>query len=206
MDVFNSTSFPFLGHRKWDALVVVTNVHLQFTAPQSPFREGLEVSLAAAAGIIITQLGCQLVEPSTAGWLLEARVSVWRSHQTAGAGPGHRWDNKLICIANCIMLLNHSNAVHRSFVIKHFMLFKMLTKYMYVESIVNSTSDFYSTFDIAISHNSEVIISTLASQITGVSIVYSTVCSGADQRKHQSSASLVFVRGIHWWIPRPEGQ
>ena len=34
-------------------------------------------------------------------------------------------------------------------------------------------------------------------QITGVSIVYKTVCSGADQRKHQSSASLAFVRGIH---------
>ena len=33
----------------------------------------------------------------------------------------------------------------------------------------------------------------------GVSIVYSTVCSGADQRRHQSSASLAFVRGIHWW-------
>ena len=42
-------------------------------------------------------------------------------------------------------------------------------------------------------------MSTMASQITGVSIVYSTVCSGADQRKHQSSASLAFVRGIHWW-------
>ena len=40
-------------------------------------------------------------------------------------------------------------------------------------------------------------MSTMASQITSVSIVYSTVCSGADQRKHQSSASLAFVRGIH---------
>ena len=29
--------------------------------------------------------------------------------------------------------------------------------------------------------------------------VYSTVYSGADQRKHQSSASLAFVRGIHRW-------
>ena len=28
---------------------------------------------------------------------------------------------------------------------------------------------------------------------------YSTVYSGSDQRKHQSSASLAFVRGIHWW-------
>ena len=40
----------------------------------------------------------------------------------------------------------------------------------------------------------------MASQITGVSIVYLTVCSGADQRKHQSSASLAFVRGIHRWL------
>ena len=44
---------------------------------------------------------------------------------------------------------------------------------------------------------SVVIIGAIASQITGVSIVYSTVYSGADQRKLQSSASLAFVRGIH---------
>ena len=36
-------------------------------------------------------------------------------------------------------------------------------------------------------------------QITRVTIVYSTVHSGADQRKHQSSAWLGFVRGIHRW-------
>ena len=39
----------------------------------------------------------------------------------------------------------------------------------------------------------------MASQITSLTIVYSTVYSGADQRKHQSSASLSFVRGIHRW-------
>ena len=37
------------------------------------------------------------------------------------------------------------------------------------------------------------------SQITGVSIVCSVGCSGADQRKHQSSASLAFVIVIHRW-------
>ena len=42
-------------------------------------------------------------------------------------------------------------------------------------------------------HYSDVIMSATASQITGVSIV----CSGTDRRKHQSSASLAFVRGIH---------
>ena len=37
----------------------------------------------------------------------------------------------------------------------------------------------------------------MASQITSLSTVYSTFYSGADQRNHQSSASLAFVRGIH---------
>ena len=37
----------------------------------------------------------------------------------------------------------------------------------------------------------------IASQITSLAIVYSTIYSDADQRKHQSSASLAFVRGIH---------
>ena len=37
----------------------------------------------------------------------------------------------------------------------------------------------------------------MASQITSLTIVYSTVYLDADQRKHQSSASLAFVRGIH---------
>ena len=48
-------------------------------------------------------------------------------------------------------------------------------------------------------HYNDVIMSVMASQITGNSIVYSTVYSGADQRKHQISASLAFVRGIHRW-------
>ena len=39
----------------------------------------------------------------------------------------------------------------------------------------------------------------MASQITSLTIVYSTVYSSAVQRKHQSSASLAFVRGIHRW-------
>ena len=42
-------------------------------------------------------------------------------------------------------------------------------------------------------------MSTMASQITSFTIVYSSVYSGTDQRKLQSSASLAFVRGIHQW-------
>ena len=46
-------------------------------------------------------------------------------------------------------------------------------------------------------HYNDVIMSAMASQITSIAIVYSTFYSGAEQRKHQSSASLAFVRGIH---------
>ena len=48
-------------------------------------------------------------------------------------------------------------------------------------------------------HYGDVIMSVVTSQIIGVSMVCSTVCSSAEQRKHQSSASLAFVRGIHRW-------
>ena len=45
--------------------------------------------------------------------------------------------------------------------------------------------------------NDDVIMGAIASQITSLTIVYSTVYWGSDQSKHQSSASLAFVRGIH---------
>ena len=51
--------------------------------------------------------------------------------------------------------------------------------------------------NISVLHYSDVILGVIASQITSLTIVYSTVYSDADQRKHQSSASLAFVRGIH---------
>ena len=43
------------------------------------------------------------------------------------------------------------------------------------------------------------VMGAMASQITSLTIVYSVVYSGENQRKHQSSASLSFVRGIHQW-------
>ena len=57
-------------------------------------------------------------------------------------------------------------------------------------------------------HYIDVIMTTIASQITSLTVVYSTVYPNADQRKHQSSASLAFVWGIHRdrWIPRTKGQ
>ena len=49
-------------------------------------------------------------------------------------------------------------------------------------------------------HYNDVIMSAIASQIISLTIHYSTVCSGTDQRKQQNSASLAFVRWIHWCL------
>ena len=48
-------------------------------------------------------------------------------------------------------------------------------------------------------HDSGVVMGAKASQITSLAIVYSNDYAGADQRKHQSSASLAFVRGNQRW-------
>ena len=80
----------------------------------------------------------------------------------------------------------------------------MLSKYCIIQ---NQYSDYHMSFQ-DYSHYSDVLMIAMASQITGVSIVYSIVCSVADQRKHQSFASLAFLKGFtgDWWIPRTEGQ
>ena len=69
-------------------------------------------------------------------------------------------------------------------------------------SVMASTcSYFMSSFCVNMEHHySDVIMGAIVSQITSLRTVYLTVYSGADQRKHQSSASLAFVRGIHWMI------
>ena len=69
-----------------------------------------------------------------------------------------------------------------------------LLGWIHVQLIIRSV---YLVFRIAIKHNCGVIMGTMASQITRLSIVYSTVNSDADQIKNQSSASLALVRGIH---------
>ena len=53
-----------------------------------------------------------------------------------------------------------------------------------------------STSDIS-HHYNDVIMGVIEFQITSLTSVYSIVYSGVDQRKHQSSASLAFVWGIH---------
>ena len=68
------------------------------------------------------------------------------------------------------------------------------------------TSAEYRSVDQLTTHYNDGIMSMMASQITSLMNVYSNVYSGTDERKHQSSTSLPFVRGIHRWIPDTKGQ
>ena len=52
-------------------------------------------------------------------------------------------------------------------------------------------------------HYDDVIMSAMASQITSPTFVYSSVYSGTVQRKHQTFASLAFVKEIHRWPVNP---
>ena len=65
--------------------------------------------------------------------------------------------------------------------------------------------DIEQNFTRYLQHYSDLKMGAIASQITSLTIVYSTVYSGAVQRKHQSSASLACVTGDRWF-PRTNGQ
>ena len=64
-------------------------------------------------------------------------------------------------------------------------------------SIVRALPTTYICIEGHCSHYNDVVMGVMASQITSLTIVYSTVYSGADKKQHQSTASLAFVRGIH---------
>ena len=55
----------------------------------------------------------------------------------------------------------------------------------------------YTGLEICHHHYNDFIMGAIASQITSLTIVFLTFYSDADQRKHQSSASLSFLRGNH---------
>ena len=111
----------------------------------------------------------------------------------------------------CLIFREHNSCV-KVFIFKlqwcvHFWLQQNIFFYkMWINSLklceINDLSDWeVSSCDnvFVMPHYNDVIMSAMVSQITSITIVYSTLYSGADQRKHQSSASLAFVRGIHRW-------
>ena len=75
--------------------------------------------------------------------------------------------------------------------------YQALTDCLHNPIHVFSNDYWYNTSMFVGNHYNDVIIGAMASQISSFTIDYSTVYSGAYQRKHQCSVSLAFVRGIH---------
>ena len=72
-----------------------------------------------------------------------------------------------------------------------------VTSSMNTNAVNLTTFPFLWCYPVGSLDHSDVIMDAMASQITSLTIIYSTVYSDADHRRHQSSASLAFVRGIH---------
>ena len=78
-------------------------------------------------------------------------------------------------------------------------IFKTKMIYMHLVSLMIISCIGYKWLPFLFEHYNDIIMGVMASQVTSLTIVYSAVYSGADQRKHQSFASLAFARGIHRW-------
>ena len=92
-----------------------------------------------------------------------------------------------------------------------FAIFFYPTFYGVISLVIGQSYDYHNASEITLKHYCDVIIGANASDITSLTIVFSTAYWDTDQRKHQSSASLAFVRGIHrppvnsphkWPVPR----
>ena len=65
--------------------------------------------------------------------------------------------------------------------------------------IFSHTPRYWRSIDYEPTHYNDVIMGSMTSQITSLAIVYPAVYSGADQKKYQSSASLIFVNSPRKW-------
>ena len=101
------------------------------------------------------------------------------------------FDIKRNCYSNSISTLSH--ALLLLYYVDESLLFRLLRTIRWIGDVnVNGRHHFNPPV-----HCDDVIMDVIASQITSLTIVYSIVYSGTDQRKHQRSASLAVVRGIH---------
>ena len=104
--------------------------------------------------------------------------------------------NRLQTGGHCKSHLTHTQLEIHEYVISIRATDALMLKH---QAISSHSADYtlYGTSCIQKLHYDDVIIGTMASQITSLTIVYSAVYTDADQRKHQSSESLAFVWGIH---------
>ena len=105
----------------------------------------------------------------------------------------HRYENRILLFQQ-VYLIASSNQIRHTYL-------KSWYKSVFVASLHITKMIKFGIFikQYKAIHYVDIIMSAMASQITSLIIVYSTVYSGAELRKHQSAASLAFGWGIHRW-------
>ena len=94
------------------------------------------------------------------------------------------------------LIISHSHSRMGMLLLIHALYAMLLRKTLFCQTLTSMTNIRPSHLTY-LWHCSDIIMTTMASQITNPTIVCSIVYSDADQRKHQRSASLAFVWGIH---------
>ena len=128
----------------------------------------------------------------------------WYMYKCQGTGS-------CMVLVNCLLPYQQTNAylLPRFEINYNEIAMKILKKIFqeYAFKNIVCTHDAIMTCKHKSAHYNDVIMTMMASQITSLTVVYSPVYSDANQRKHQSSASLAFVWGIHQdqWIPPHKG-
>ena len=115
-------------------------------------------------------------------WIQEKLFQIWNS----------QWKLKNTCVTfySALCLVDGELLIQHMYII-------CICMHIYIYSVCNNIVEpSIKQSNIMQYHYNDVKMSAMASQMTSLTIVYSTVYSGADQRKHQGSASLAFVRGI----------
>ena len=118
-----------------------------------------------------------------------------------------RWPNSGLCRTICRCNANYLSVAMRTICLRH----SSSVNLEGVLDIMKNDLIIWEVLDVTVFHGlrttyliadhySDVTMGAMAFQISSLPIVYLTVYSGADQRKHQSSAPLAFARGIHWWL------
>ena len=116
-----------------------------------------------------------------------------RPNKRSGKQSRRRWFETLShsLWRHCNVILNHIFVLIKSILFLPYQMMIIIS----IITIIKLSNCRNSFAIVSCTHYGDVIMGTMASQITSLTIVYSTVYSGADQRKHQSSASLAFVTG-----------
>ena len=135
-------------------------------------------------------------------------LALWQSNDCPSASKATLMNmDKYFMWIHYERLHNHNKATHNKTVCIFLGIYcSMKPKHISARKVLGGINSWFFHCQVLIKRQwfcldySDVITSTMASQINSLTIVYSTVFSGAYQIKYQSSTSLAFVRGIQRWL------